>query len=110
MLEEFLKHDTEHVTQTSELPVSIVQFNLLPGGICRDLGLTEDSVNRRFSETVLESVKLLLAAPLKKSLSDREKVYIHRLIDAVAADMKDSAIIAGGIFPFLIAQKVVIIM
>jgi hypothetical protein len=45
--------------------IFLVYSNLLPGGISRNLKLKDNSLNRRFSNTVLESVKLLLAVPLQ---------------------------------------------
>jgi len=119
MLQEILKHSSQHVSEGHELPtdpVSIFHFNLLPGGICRNEELRNDLVNKRFSETVLESVKLLLAAPLNAStgeaqdgsapsVSSEEKDRINRLMGAVASLMRSDDIIAGGLFPHLIAQK-----
>ena len=106
MLRELLQQEPTEVGD----PVSILHFNLVPGGICRDLKLRTSTLNRRFSETILESVKLLLAAPLNepeatRSLNKDQEEKIRRLMDAVATIIKSDEIIAGGIFPHLIAQK-----
>lgn len=102
--------------------LDVLHFNLLPGGICKDLSLKGDSLIRRFSDIVLESVKLLLGAPLKEdsqveqaettNSESREKSAgmdhlenIHRLMAAIDAIRESDEITAGGIFPQLIAQK-----
>ena len=119
MLRELLQRPTQQDTGKSPFtpdPISILHFNLVPGGICRDAKQRSDKLNIRFSETVLESVKLLLASPLNGtsrekeskaalSLTDTKKVKIQRLIDSVDSIIQSNEIIAGGIFPYLVAQK-----
>jgi hypothetical protein len=102
----------------SKSAVSVLHFTLLPGGISRALKTDEEHLNRLFSETVLESVKLLLAASLNMNrpedmdgdsgemagCTDNSK-QIERIISRVE-DMRNSTdSIIGGFFPLLIAQK-----
>jgi hypothetical protein len=96
--------------------ISILSFSLIPGGICRDAQSRDDAVNRRLSGTILESVRLLLAASLNHngkndatgtivSPSGEDTVSIRYLMEAIALSMERSDVIAGGTFPHLVAQK-----
>lgn len=102
MVQEMLRHDVE---SASRYPMSILEFKLISGGICRNESQRDDGLDAQLSYTVLSSIQNMLAAPLQKSLSQTEKTYIHSLIDAVSSDMENGQVIAGGMFPLLIAQK-----
>lgn len=113
MLQELLQHgarDDIDVSTSCQESVSILHFNLLPGGICRDPELVGDELNRRFSRTILESVKLLLAPALDEPVSkqlktEEEKLKISRLMTAIASSITVDEVTAGGIFPHVVAQK-----
>jgi hypothetical protein len=119
MLRELLAQQSQSPANTSEHQddlISILSFSLMPGGICRDPQLRNDPINRHLSGTVLESVRLLLAASLDQNrkdgadekimrLSDEDKVSIHMLMDAIASSRQSNDVIAGGTFPHLIARK-----
>jgi hypothetical protein len=96
--------------------ISILSFSLVPGGICRDLQARDDVVNRRLSATILESIRLLLAASLNQNredgaaevtmrLHEQDQISTRELIEAIAVSMECNEIIAGGVFPLLIARK-----
>jgi hypothetical protein len=96
--------------------ISILNFGLIPGGICRNLQAKDDLVNKRLSTTVLESVRLLLAASFDHHredsgdgatirLSDEDRVSTSKLLEAIASSVEREDVIAGGFFPHLIAQK-----
>jgi hypothetical protein len=94
--------------------MSILHFNLLPGGICRNPGLRTDPVNLRLSATILESMRLLLAASLDanrpndemgKDVTKRTE-KIERLMNRTENTITSQDTITGGLFPQLIAQKV----
>ena len=99
--------------------MTITNFNLLPGGVSRESLSQDASLNERFSETVLESMKLLLNASLirKKSQAPqdprageggadyREQIEIQRLMDIIDEARRSDKIKMGGVFPQLIAQK-----
>ena len=93
------------------IPIEILHFNLLPGGICRDPALKSDPLNRRFSETVLESIKVALVGLVLQGnsiCSDdavAEGSRICRLVDTIDASKRSANIIAGGMFPHLIARR-----
>ncbi|KAH7394356.1 hypothetical protein BKA66DRAFT_567306 [Pyrenochaeta sp. MPI-SDFR-AT-0127] len=112
MLRELIKPGSDYHPDT----MSIINFNLLPGGICRNTDLRSDPVNKRLSETVLESVKLLLAASLEENrqesvtgltqrISNEERDKTKNLMDAIASSIEVGEVIAGGVFPHLVAQK-----
>lgn len=99
--------------------MTIINFNLLAGGVSRESLSQDASLNERFSEIVLESVKLLLKASLvrKKSHAPQdpqaeeagtghgEQTKIQRLMDTIDEARKSDGIKMGGFFPQLIAQK-----
>ena len=98
--------------------MTILNFNLLPGGISREPGRRDDSTNERFSDIVLESVKLFLgASQIRKSealgmptaggdgTGQHELAETQRLLSFVGEACKSKKIMMGGIFPQLIAQK-----
>lgn len=115
MLQELLRHSARDSTEEPllhEESISILHFNLLPGGICRNPELLTDALNRRFSETVLESVKLLLTPALEQThpdqpVTEEQKGKIVRLRDAIASAIKSGEVIAGGIFPQVVAKKAI---
>ena len=98
--------------------LTIINFNLIPGGITRHSRPQDASINERFSDIVLESVKLLLeAALIRKKSQVPEKSEggqtskdqsglpkIQKLMDFVDEARKSDRINMGGIFPQLIAQ------
>lgn len=106
----------EILNQHPSSPMSILSFSLIPGGVCRDENVKKDLTNRRLSDTVLESVRLLLAASLPQlqdegkevalKLSVRDESVTRELMDAIAKSIGSDDVIAGGIFPHLVCQKV----
>lgn len=105
----------------SEDLMTILNFGLLPGGFSRDSRSEDPVLNKRFSEIVLESVKLLLHACLLRKQSQAigepssgdsgtgqsELTEIQRLMDFIDEARKSDGIKMGGVFPHLIAQKTV---
>ena len=99
--------------------MTIINFNLLPGGISNSSPFQDASLSERFSEIVLESMKLLLAASLirKKSQAPEEPrdteggtdqsdlTEIQRLMDFIDKARMSDKIKMGGVFPQMIAQK-----
>ena len=68
MLQKLLSLDPR-AGNLSEDTMTILNFNLLPGGITRESRPQDVSTNERFSDIVLESVKLLLKASLIRKKS-----------------------------------------
>lgn len=95
----------------------IKSFNLLCGGVARAPASQEPSVDERFSEILLESMKLLLDASLKRKQQHEERApeikysdgdqltTIHRLIEYLDELRKSGKVKMGGYFPQVIAQK-----
>ena len=103
----------------SEDLMTILNFGLLPGGFSRDSRSEESDLNQRFSDIVLESVKLLLHASLLRKQSQAigepssedsgtgqsELTEIERLMNFIDEARKSNGVKMGGVFPQLIAQK-----
>ena len=95
--------------------MTVTNFNLFPGGVSRESLSQDASLNERFSETVLESMKLLLNASLVRKKSQAragevgadqsEQTETQRLMDIIDEARKSDGIKMGGVFPQLIAQK-----
>lgn len=99
--------------------MTILNFNLLPGGISRETQSEDTSLNDRFSEIVLESIKLLLNASLirKQSQTPEEPrlgdvgtgnnnlTDTQRLMDFIDEVRMSDRLKMGGFFPQIIAQK-----
>lgn len=95
--------------------IDILQFNLLPGGVSRNTALKNDNWNRRFSETILESVRAALAGlllqnvdsvPDKKDTSSAADIKtVRHLFNAIDASKQSPEIIAAGMFPLLVARR-----
>ena len=99
--------------------MTIINFNLLPGGVSRESLSQDASLNERFSDIVLESVKLLLKASLVRKNSQApqdprageggtgqsEQIKIQMLMDTIDEARNSNGIKMGGVFPQLIAQK-----
>ena len=99
--------------------MTITNFNLLPGGISRGLRSQDNTLNQRFSETVLESMKLVLDSILIRKMAQvpeemRGKeggtYYIGLTetqwqINFIDDTRKAGNIMMGGHFPQIIAQK-----
>lgn len=99
--------------------MTITNFNLLPGGISREPRSQNTTLNQRFSETVLESMKLVLNSTVIRKMSQtpeesrfRESEMDHsglteiqKLIDFVENTRESGRIMMGGYFPQIIAQK-----
>ena len=98
--------------------LTIINFNLIPGGITRNSRPQDASINERFSDIVLESVKLLLEAALirkksqvpeksecgQTSMGQSGLPEIQKLMDFIDEARKSDRIKMGGVFPQLIAQ------
>ncbi|KAL8793246.1 MAG: hypothetical protein Q9195_004182 [Heterodermia aff. obscurata] len=94
---------------------TIINFNLLPGGISRDLRPRKTNLNGRFSDILLESIKLLLKASLirNESLPDEKKSDMNKiertktqtLMDFVDETRKSDGIMMGGFFPQLVGRR-----
>lgn len=111
----------QDISQASarEYVMAIINFNLLPGGISRELRSEDTCLNTRFSDILLESMKLLLTASMirKKSQAAKERQLgeggsdqseladTQRLMDLIDEIRKSDGTKMGGIFPQLIAQK-----
>ena len=105
--------------QSGMTVMTIINFNLLPGGVSRNSQPRETILNRRFSDIILESMKLLLNASLirKKPLQDEKAgsetgdavksqwTKLQTLMDFVEKTRKSDEIMMGGFFPQLIARK-----
>jgi len=99
--------------------LTILNFNLLPGGLSRETKSDEIALNNRFSDIVLESVELLLNASLvrkksemiadplgeKTSMKEGQLMEIEKLVGFVNDARGSGKIRMGGVFPQLIAQK-----
>ena len=99
--------------------MSIINFNLLPGGISRQSYCDDIRWNERFSDTVLESMKAALNGSLTSNDSQTaeerhareagtgqsESIKIRKLIRFIEKSQKSNSIKMGGLFPQLIAQK-----
>lgn len=97
--------------------MTLTNFNLLPGGICRGLASDQCSVNESFSETMLESLKLVLHGSLirkkcqtKMVVGDdgqgqNELIARQRLMDYLDEVRESGTVIIGGYFPQVVAQK-----
>ncbi|KAF4609847.1 hypothetical protein G7Y89_g15776 [Cudoniella acicularis] len=99
--------------------LTILNFNLLPGGISREGRSEEIVLNNQFSDIVLETVKLLLNPSLvhKKSQANGDSfggeagtghsqlTEIQKLMDFIDEAWKSGNVKMGGVFPQLIAQK-----
>ena len=99
--------------------MTIINFNLLPGGTSRESRSEDASLNERFSHIMLESVELFLKGSLirKKSHASEELrvgeggtgqselTEIERLMDFMEEARKSDRIKMGGLFPQVIAQK-----
>ena len=104
---------------TTDAPMTIINFNLVPGGIARGIHSVSTDHNDRLSDILLESMELLLnASAMRLTLQTSEELSIkddskeqHTLeetralthcIEELRASQK---IRMGGVFPQLIAQK-----
>ncbi|KAL9115742.1 MAG: hypothetical protein Q9227_000110 [Pyrenula ochraceoflavens] len=89
--------------------MSILKFSLMAGGFSRAAKSDDVAVNERFSETVLETVQLLLKSALLRIKSaggtDESADSLQGLIDLITENSKDGKIKMGGLFPLLVAQK-----
>ncbi|XXG93752.1 hypothetical protein Hte_000001 [Hypoxylon texense] len=119
MLRELLSQNAKPGgTTTSNDLLRILHFNLLPGGLSRSEGSETSTLNDRFSEIVLESVKLLLNASLVRAKSqdghstkeiqpenqiDLEELQV--LMDYIDEVRKSGEVKMGGVFPQVIARK-----
>ena len=68
--------------------MTIINFNLLPGGVSRKSLSQDASLNERFSDIVLESVKLLLKASLVRKKSQPKTHGLERVTRAIANRLK----------------------
>ena len=122
MLQQFLppiSGSEKDQSQSSGAVMTIINFNLLPGGISKDFQRRKTNLNRRFSDTVLESIKLLLNAALirkeslletkagseKNEIGKSERTKLQTLMDSVDEIRKSDGIMMGGFFPQLVARK-----
>lgn len=99
--------------------LEITNFNLLPGGISRASQSQNNALDQRFSETVLESMKLALNSSLIRKMSQvpeesrgRKSSMHHngltetqKLMDFIDNTRESGEIMMGGHFPQIIAQK-----
>ena len=99
--------------------MTIINFNLLPGGISRDPTSEGTALDQRFSDTVLESMKLVLESIITRKMpqtlgasEDRgigtkhdALTSIQKLIDFVDSTRESGKLMMGGHFPQVIAQK-----
>lgn len=99
--------------------MTTINFNLLPGGISRDPRSESTALDQRFSDTVLESMKLVLESiiarkvPQTLGVSENQAVgtkhdvlmTIQKLINFVDKTRESGKLMMGGHFPQLIAQK-----
>ncbi|KAI1149833.1 hypothetical protein F4825DRAFT_429006 [Nemania diffusa] len=119
MLRELLSHDSRpNVAHESNDLVRIIHFNLLPGGLNRSDGSETSALNDRFSDIVLETVKLLLNASLVRAKSQdghaTKKIQpdnqsrleeIRALMDYIDEVRQSGEVKMGGVFPQVIARK-----
>lgn len=120
MLRQLLSMNSKSdVLQPSGDRLTILHFNLLPGGISREGRLEDIIVNNQFSETVLETVKLLLKASWLHQESHEaddlsggkigtrlsQMAKFQGLMDFIDQARKSDNIKMGGFFPQLIARK-----
>ncbi|KAL8924483.1 MAG: hypothetical protein Q9172_002648 [Xanthocarpia lactea] len=59
----------EHSSYHAQEAMTITDFNLLPGGIGSELGSQDTALAQRFSDTVLESMKLVLDSIVIRKMS-----------------------------------------
>ena len=99
--------------------MTIINFNLLPGGISRDPTSEGTALDQRFSDTVLESMKLVLESIITRKVPQTPRASgelgigtkhnalttIQKLIDFVDSTRESGKLMMGGHFPQLIAQK-----
>ena len=119
MIHEYLSMSTKLGTcaTTADSPesgVSLLHFGLTPGGAARPDTDHETELNSLFSETVAETLQLLLqgfALRMEKGsnglegTSNRDIAELQRLIDFVGDFRKSQEITVCGSFPLLVAQK-----
>ena len=96
----------------SKDPMTILNFNLVPGGISRSSSPSPEDAkwNEAFSKTLLEALKLLLDGSLirKKDVpttQESEVVEIKRLMGVVDEAHASGKIEMGGVFPQVVARK-----
>jgi len=115
MLRQLLSMNSKSdVLQPSGDLLTILHFNLLPGGISREGRSDDIEVNNQFSETVLETVGLLLKASWLDQKSHEaddsssgtgQMAKLEGLMGFIDQVRKADNIKMGGFFPQLIAQK-----
>ena len=85
----------------------------MPGGICKNSALEDTALNASFSDTLLETMKLLLkGASLRGQSIDQQEIgdrddnsEIQKLMDNINDIRVGGKVIMGGFFPLLIAQR-----
>jgi hypothetical protein len=120
MLRELLSQNLRpRVAPASADLLSILHFNLTPGGLSRSGGSETSTLNDRFSEIVLESMKLLPNASLVRVKSrdighsteeiqpesQRRLEEVQALMDHIDEVRKSGKVKMGGVFPQVIARK-----
>lgn len=99
--------------------MTILSFELRPGGVSRAQQCKDTELNQRFSDLLLESVKLFLDGSIRRRMSsadertendkgivdDRELKDVQRLSNCIEEAQKSNSIMMGGSFPYLVAQK-----
>lgn len=120
MLRQLLSTNSESIAlQPSGHLLTILHFNLLPGGISREGRSDDTTLNNQFSETVLETVKLLLKSAWlrqesletdeesggKNGTREDQMAKFQGLMDFVDQARGSDNIKMGGFFPQLIARK-----
>ncbi|KAL9108368.1 MAG: hypothetical protein Q9227_006828 [Pyrenula ochraceoflavens] len=100
--------------RTGRNAMTIINFSLVPGGLSR--GSRSDQiddavVNESFSEVVLESVKLLLKSSMvsqeSRNVNASNLARTMKLIKFIDENQKTGRVKMGGLFPLLIARKLV---
>ena len=97
-----------------EREISLLHFGLTSGGAARPHRHHETELNRRFSDTVAETLQLLLQGFMvrtqkrsgrSESTSNPDVVELQRLVDFVGDFRKSQELTICGSFPLLVAQR-----
>ncbi|KAL8677362.1 MAG: hypothetical protein Q9186_006197 [Xanthomendoza sp. 1 TL-2023] len=125
MLQQLLSFtpDAELASHPAGEAMTITSFNLCPGGISSESRSQNSALNQRFSDTVLESMKLVLDSIIIRKLSKTpeelrasergsegsmnhdEARKLQNMINFVEDTRKSGTIMMGGHFPQIIAQR-----
>ncbi|KAL8852517.1 MAG: hypothetical protein Q9221_002641 [Calogaya cf. arnoldii] len=117
-----LNPDADILPSPNKEFMTITSFNLLPGGISREAQSQDTTLNRRFSATVLESMKLILDSMTirkKSQISEKSRSKecavdrdssaeeIQQLMAYLDNIRESGKIMTGGYFPQIIARKAI---